>query len=46
MDINENTNTIIQETTFTDGAGEGIMRDVLFRYENTSIYSKIQRKAA
>jgi Ca2+-binding RTX toxin-like protein len=32
----ENTNTIIQETTFTDAQGEGIMRDVLFRYENTS----------
>ncbi|MDD4855045.1 MAG: Calx-beta domain-containing protein, partial [Sulfuricurvum sp.] len=32
----ENTNTIIQETTFTDANGEGIMRDVLFRYENTS----------
>ncbi|MGE3612020.1 MAG: hypothetical protein AB7G20_00870, partial [Sulfurimonas sp.] len=32
----ENTNTIIQETTFTDASGEGIMRDVLFRYENTS----------
>jgi len=32
----ENTNTIIQETTFTDGAGEGVMRDILFRYENTS----------
>ncbi|HBM34696.1 hypothetical protein [Sulfuricurvum sp.] len=36
MDINENTNTIIQETTFTDANGEGVMRDVLFRYENTS----------
>ncbi len=32
----ENTNTIIQETTFTDAQGEGIMRDILFRYENTS----------
>jgi hypothetical protein len=32
----ENTNTIIQETTFTDGQGEGIMRDVLFRYENNT----------
>ena len=32
----ENTNTIIQETTFTDANGEGVMRDVLFRYENTS----------
>jgi len=32
----EETNTIIQETTFTDAQGEGIMRDVLFRYENTS----------
>jgi hypothetical protein len=32
----ENTNTIIQETTFTDAEGEGIMRDVLFRYENNS----------
>jgi hypothetical protein len=59
----ENTNTIIQETTFTrkrhsvpDTESEilnqvqddeiGIMRDVLFRYENTSIYSKIQRKVA
>src|SRR3989339_1740474 len=31
----ENTNTIIQETTFTDANGEGVMRDVLFRYENT-----------
>jgi Ca2+-binding RTX toxin-like protein len=32
----ENTNTIIQETTFTDANGEGVMRDVLFRYENNS----------
>ena len=32
----EDTNTIIQETTFTDASGTGIMRDVLFRYENTS----------
>ena len=32
----EATNTIIQETTFTDASGEGVMRDVLFRYENTS----------
>lgn len=32
----ENTNTIIQETTFTDVNGEGVMRDILFRYENTS----------
>ena len=32
----EATNTIIQETTFTDANGEGVMRDVLFRYENTS----------
>ncbi len=32
----ENTNTIIEETTFTDANGEGIMRDILFRYENTS----------
>jgi hypothetical protein len=31
----EETNTIIQETTFTDTNGEGVMRDVLFRYENT-----------
>lgn len=30
------TNTIIQETTFTDANGEGVMRDVLFRYENNS----------
>lgn len=42
----EVTNTIIQETTFTHGVGEGIMRDVLFRYENTSTNTEIQRKAA
>jgi hypothetical protein len=64
----ENTNTIIQETTFTrhrmtvgnplglDTGSEilnqvqddetGVMRDVLFRYENNSTYSKIQKKAA
>jgi VCBS repeat-containing protein len=32
----EDTNTIVQETTFTDANGEGVMRDVLFRYENDS----------
>ncbi|MDQ1338049.1 MAG: hypothetical protein QG617_1016, partial [Campylobacterota bacterium] len=32
----ENTNTIIQETTFTDANGAGIMRDILFRYENNA----------
>lgn len=42
----EETNTIIQETTFTDANGEGVMRDVLFRYENNSTYSKIQKKVA
>lgn len=46
----EATNTIIQETSFTDANGEGIMRDVLFRYENTStnkaINNHIHQKAA
>jgi hypothetical protein len=42
----ENTNTIIQETTFTDANGEGVMRDVLFRYENNSTNYQIQKKAA
>lgn len=52
----EETNTIIQETTFTRHSREdgnpadiietGIMRDVLFRYENTSTNNPIQRKVA
>lgn len=46
MATTKETNTIIQETTFTDGQGEGVMRDVLFRYENTSTNTEIQRKAA